>query len=304
MTVGSTGLEDVDAATERLYREIVESPVHGPFIRRVDEIRSQASRAPLTSPPVWNRDAVLAIVPGVSYRENPRSGADGRLLREQAERMGCRTDLIPIATTGSVKENARTICDWLGAQGDRQIILASLSKGGPDVKVALAEPNPADAAHAFRNVVAWVSLCGILDGTPIADWLLSRSLGPNLIRFGYLLLGQKSGFLRDLLYRSGGPLAAPLRLPEHIRLISIVGFPQRKHLNRRASRSGHERLSRYGPNDGGLVLSDVCALPGLLYPIWGADHYLQPPPDVCDVRALVAAILQYLGQYLDETLDP
>ncbi len=290
MTAGSLGLEDVDAATERLYREIVESPVHGPFIRRVDGLRARPAPRP------WSRDAVLAIVPGVSYRENPRSGADGRLVREQAERMGCRTDLIPIATTGSVKENARTICDWLAAQPDGPVILASLSKGGPDVKVALAEP---DAGLAFRNVAAWVSLCGILDGTPIADWLLSRSLGPNLIRFGYLMLGQRSGFLRDLLYRSGGPLAAPLRLPEHIRLISVAGFPQRRHLNRRASRSGHARLSRFGPNDGGLVLSDVCALPGLLYPIWGADHYLQPPAEACDVRALVSAILQYL----DETLD-
>lgn len=294
----TAGLDEVDAATERLYREIVESPVHGPFIRRVDELRSRADPA---SPPRWNRDAILAIVPGVSYRENPRSGADGRLVREQAERMGCRTELIPIATTGSVRENARTIREWLAAQGDRQILLASLSKGGPDVKVALADPDdPARTAHAFRNVRAWVSLCGILDGTPIADWLLSRALGPNLIRLGYLMLGQQSGFLRDLLYRSDGPLAAPLQLPEHLRLISVVGFPQRQHLHRRASRSGHARLSRFGPNDGGLVLADVCALPGLLYPIWGADHYLQPPPDVCDVRMLVTAILQYL----DETLDP
>src|SRR6185436_7935579 len=169
-----------------------------------------------------------------------------------------------------------------------------LSKGGPDLKMALAEP---DAARAFENVVAWINLCGILDGTPMADWLLSRSPGAVLIRFYYRLRGQSSSFLRDLRYGPGGLKDVELRLPPHVQLISIVGFPLREHLTRRASRRCHGRLSPLGPNDGGLVLADVCALPGLVYPIWGADHYLQPPET--DVRVLVKAILQYLGETLD-----
>ena len=105
-------------------------------------------------------------------------------MREQAERMGCATDLVPISTTGTVRRNARTLCDWLAVQPDRPVILVSLSKGGPDVKVALAEP---DAEPAFRNVVAWISLCGILDGTRMADWLLSWSPGAVLVRLYYRL---------------------------------------------------------------------------------------------------------------------
>jgi hypothetical protein len=281
----------IDAATARLYESVRESPLHGPFIRRVDELCAEpAVRA-------WNRDAVLVIVPGASYQENPGSGADGRVVREQAERMGCATELVPIATTGTVRRNARTLCGWLAARPDRPVILVSLSKGGPDVKVALAEP---DAEHAFRNVVAWVSLCGILDGTPIADRLLSWSPGAVLIRLYYWLYcglrGKSTAFFRDLRYRSGGPLDRPLRLPAHIRLISIVGFPLREHLTRRVSRRCHDRLAPLGPNDGALILADVCSLPGLLYPLWGADHYLQPERDV---GALVRAILGYL----DETLD-
>ena len=271
---------DIDAATERLYRSVVESPLHGPFIRRVDQL-CEEPEAP------WNNDGVLAIVPGASYRENPRSGADGRLVREQAERIGCPTDLVPLSTTGSLKENARILCDWLAAQPDRPVILASLSKGGPDVKTALAEP------EAFRNVAAWVSLCGILDGTPVADWLLSNSPGPLLIRLFYRLRGQSTEFLEELRYRPG----SPLRLPEHIRLISIVGFPLREHMTNRVARRCHARLSPLGPNDGGLILADVCALPGLLYPIWGADHYMQPKRDV---RALVRAVLRYLGETLNK----
>jgi len=118
------------------------------------------------------------------------------------------------------------------------VILASLSKGGPDVKMALAEP---DAERSFRNVAAWISLCGILDGTPMADWLLSRSPGAVLIRLYHRLRGFSTGFLRDLRYGPGSTLDFPLRLPPHLRLISVAGFPLREHLTRRVSRRCHGR---------------------------------------------------------------
>ena len=76
--------EGIDAATTRLYRSLLESPFHGPFIRRIEETRKQPAAA------VWRSDAILVIVPGAFYRENPRSGADGHVLREQAEALGCR----------------------------------------------------------------------------------------------------------------------------------------------------------------------------------------------------------------------
>ncbi|HEV3458903.1 MAG TPA: hypothetical protein VHG32_20320, partial [Thermoanaerobaculia bacterium] len=88
-----------------------------------------------------------------------------------------------------------------------------------------------------------------------------------------------------------------LRLPAHLTLVNVVGFPLREHFEHAFSRRCHRRLAPLGPNDGSLVLADVCALPGLLYPVWGADHYLQPKTDV---RRLIGAILQYL----DETLPP
>ena len=278
--------EGIDAATDRLYRGLLESPVHGPFIRRVAAICRAG--APLR----WQRDAVLVIVPGAFYREHPRSGADGRLVREQAERVGCPTELIPLASTGTLRDNARTICDWLSQQPARPMILASLSKGGADVKMALEEP---DAERAFENVVAWISLSGILAGTPMADWVLSPQWGAVLTRLYYRLRGQNLHFLRELRYGRGLPLDFDLRLPQHVQLISIVGFPLREHLTRRISRRCHERLTPLGPNDGGLVLADVCALPGLVYPIWGADHYLQP---AAEAGVLVAAVLQVLSETL------
>jgi len=278
--------EGIDAATTQLYQSVLESPQHGPFVRRIDEICKR------TEPRRWQAEVPLVIVPGAFYRENPRSGADGRLLREQAERLDCPTGIIPIASRGALKQNARIICDWLLEHQKQPIILASLSKGGADVKMALAEP---DAARAFKNVAAWVNLCGILNGTPMAEWLLSRNLAALLNRLYYTLRGQGLGFLRDLGHGAGRPLDFELQLPPHMTMVTIAGFPLRQHLTTALAGRCHRRLTHLGPNDGSLILSDVCALPGLLYPIWGADHYLRPKTDV---NQLVLAVLQYLDEEL------
>jgi len=284
--------EGIDAATTQLYQSVLDSPQHGPFIRRVDEICKR------TAPRKWQAEAPLIIVPGAFYRENPGSGADGRLLREQAERLGCPTGIIPIASRGALKQNARIICDWLLAHHEQPVILASLSKGGADVKMALAEPN---AAEAFKNVAAWINLCGILNGTPMAEWLLSRNPAALLNRLYYTLRGQGLGFLRDLGYGPGRPLNCELQLPQHILMVTIAGFPLHEHLSSALARRCHRRLTHLGPNDGSLVLSDVCALPDLLYPIWGADHYLRPKTDV---NQLVLSVLQYLDEELQWHLCP
>jgi hypothetical protein len=287
--------EGIDAATTQLYQSVLESPQHGPFIHRVDEISRRAE------PRKWQAEAPLIIVPGAFYRENPRSGADGRLLRVQAERLGCPTGIIPIASRGTLKQNARIICDWLLEHHEQPVILASLSKGGADVKMALAEP---DALSAFKNVAAWVNLCGILNGTQMAEWLLSRNPAALLNRLYYTLRGQGLGFLRDLGYGPGQPLDCDLQLPEHVRMVTIAGFPLREHLSSALARRCHRRLTHLGPNDGSLILSDVCVLPGLIYPIWGADHYLRPQTPQTDVHQLVLAVLQYLDEELQWRLCP
>ena len=206
-------------------------------------------------------------------RKTPRPARTAASCASRPSGWACPTDLVPLATTGTVKENARILCDWLAVQPDRPVILASLSKGGPEIKVALAEP---DADTAFRNVVAWISLCGILDGTPMADWLLSKS--PGAVRGPSLLPAARQ--------EHGLPprAALPFRRPAGPSAAPAIAHPidQRRRLpparapDPPLSRSCHERLTPLGPNDGALVLGDVCALPGLIYPVWGADHYLQP----------------------------
>ena len=274
-----TAREGCDFATALLHRRIVESERHGPLLRALDESGEASRRVGVR----------VAIVPGAFYRENPRTGADGRVAREVAEQLGLPVVLIPVSSTGSLAENAQLIAEWLLAHREDALILVSVSKGGGDLKTALARP---DAAHVFERVVGWVNLCGILDGTPMADWLLSPHLLARANRFVYRIRGRSLDFLADMRRRPGGALDFPLTLPAHLRAVHVIGFPLRRHLRNGFARRCHARLASFGPNDGSILLADTPHWPGQLCPVWGADHYLRPRTDE---RPLLAALLRTIA---------
>lgn len=275
-----TAREGCDFATALLHRRIVESERHGPFLRALGEPREMPQAGGIRA----------AIVPGAFYRENPRTGAGGCVAREVAEQLGMPVEIIPVSSTGSLGENAEMICEWLLARRDAPLILVSVSKGGSDLKTALARP---DAVRVFEHVRGWVNLCGILDGTPMADWLLSPHLLARANRFVYRIRGRSLDFLTDMQRHPGCALDFSLRLPAHMRAVHVIGFPLRRHLRNGLARRCHARLAAFGPNDGSILLADVPRWPGQLCPVWGADHYLRPQSGE---RPLLAALLRVLAR--------
>lgn len=258
----------VDFATALLYQAIRAQPDNLGTIESVTSIlQSEAPNHSLL-------DAVFVVAPGAFYREHPETGADGKRLCDVAERMGCRSHVIPTESTGGVVLNGQAISDWLlrrqAANNSERIILCSLSKGGADVKMALANPS---AARAFRNVVAWLNIGGITGGSPMATWLLDRPLRAAICRALCWWRGQDFGVARELAWRSGSVLDFTPEVPPHITAIHVVGLPLRRHVQSRRSHRWHKRLSSYGPNDGAALLADSCSLPGAVFPVWGADHY-------------------------------
>lgn len=269
-----TAREGCDFATALLHRSIVESERHGGFLRALSEHSDHVGSG-----------CTVAVVPGAFYRENPRTGADGRVVREVAAQLGLPVVVAPVSSTGSIAENARLLTEWLSQSGGGRQILVSVSKGGSDVKTALARP---DAARVFGRVTGWLNLCGILDGTPMADWLLSPSWLARANRFVYRVRGRSLDFLQDLRRIPGCALDFPLTLPTQLRAVHVMGFPLRQHLHNGLVRRCHSRLEVFGPNDGSILLADAPRWPGQLCPVWGADHYLRPREDV---RPLLAALL-------------
>lgn len=272
-----TAQEGCDFATALLHRRIVESEAHGPFLH---QLRNE--RVPPSSP------VQVAIVPGAFYRENPRTGADGRLPREVAQELSLPVTTVPVSSSGTLLENANTLAEWLNVYRGPSLILVSVSKAGGEIKTALAQP---DAARTFANVRGWINICGILDGTPMADWLLSETWVARANRFYYRLRGRSLDFLEDLRTSQGGALDFPLVLPAGLRAMHIVGFPLHRHLHNGLARRCHERLEPYGPNDGSVILPGVVNWPGQICPVWGADHYLRPQADVKPLLAALYAAL-------------
>lgn len=125
-------------------------------------------------------DGTLVIVPGACYVEYPATGANGVRLRAVAEAIGWRVEVVPVQSFGALKTNARIIKRWLDNHSAEPVVLVSLSKGGADVKTALAQP---DSWHPFRNVAVWIDLSGIVFGTPLVTWSLDHWFRKLLVRF-------------------------------------------------------------------------------------------------------------------------
>src|SRR5262249_37502194 len=127
-----TARDGCDFASTLLHRRIVQSERHGPFLRRLSEAPADLALGD-----------TVAIVPGAFYRENPRTGADGRIVREVATQLGLPVVVAPVSTTGSLAENAHRLTQWLSESDRKRLILVSVSKGGSDVKTALAQAEAA-----------------------------------------------------------------------------------------------------------------------------------------------------------------
>jgi hypothetical protein len=275
--------QDNDSATKALYEQLCRSSVHGPFMKRVQVPRE----GPLHLP------ATIVIVPGAFHEVHCDTGADGKAIAKEAQRLGTNAETIPLPNVGRLRENARRICDWL-KQRDDPLVLVSLSKGSADVKIALTEP---DAKEAFRNVVVWVNVSGILNGTPLVGHLFSGVLRSFLTNLWAWARGYDVEAFRELDYRPGAPLDFPLTYPIHMKVIHVIGFPQRCHLSHPYSRRCNSQIAHFGPNDGaGILLTDVLEWPGFVYPVWGADHYLRP-----NGKTAIDVIPQVLS-YLTEEL--
>jgi hypothetical protein len=278
----------IDFATALIFDRVLGSDRHGPFIRSLHAIDENGLSAALRLPRV-------VIVPGAFYRHDPASGADGRVVLECVSRLGCATDTIPLESFGSLRRDAQQIVDWLRGQSDgRPLVLVSLSKAGAGVKLALSAKG---AAAAFRNVRAWISLSGTYFGTPLVNWLYSQWWRLPLIRALFWFRRYDYGAIRELARGPSTVLDFDPAIPGHLRIVHVVGFPLTPHMTTPLARRGYRRLSASGPNDGGpILLADVARLPGYVYPVWGADHYLQPAQ--CD--GLISRLLHWA---LDEKAE-
>jgi hypothetical protein len=267
----------IDAVTAALYEQIRASPRHGPFIRRIE------SDEPLTFD---GRPPRVVVMPGAFHAQYAHTGADGSRVLELAAQLDWPAEVVPVPSLGSLAGNAALLADVLRQRREEPVVVVSLSKGGADVRTAFERPA---AAKEFRDVRAWVNISGIVTGTALVAWLRARPLRCSGVRLLLRCRGQRWAQIEELRRDAGAPLAQPIQLPLHVRAIHIAGFPRVRELSKDWARRGHARLAPLGPNDGGgILLRDLLDLPGEIFPVRGADHYLTPP---WDIRPLLRRVL-------------
>jgi hypothetical protein len=251
----------LDFATGLLYERLVRSQPTRSFL---DEIRIE------TKP---DRTVLFGLVPGAFYQNHKHTGADGARIIELIRKSGCECQTVPIRSFGTLEENAALISRWLAMQRGKRVALVSLSKGSADLKIAIQNASP----EIFDTVISWVSFSGIVHGTPLINWLKDQRLRLLGVKLLLMLRGQSFSSAEDLKYREDGPLSSWSKIPPQLQIIHICGFPRHRHLRHPWAPRAYRRLAKSGPNDGGgILLGDVGRLPGIVYPVWGADHYLQP----------------------------
>jgi hypothetical protein len=272
--------EGLGFATALLYEQLLKREENARFLR--------CAQAGDTATKI-NAD-LIGVVPGAFHREHRHTGADGARILRIAEELGCAAEVIPTGSFGTFEENARAIGAWLATHRGRRIALLSLSKGSADLKYALAQPGP---AAAFADVMTWVSLSGMVQGTPLVAWLRQRWLRWWSMRLLLWWRGHSGRALLELSHGSGTVLAGWPALPPHLRVVHVYGFPLVRHLAHEWAPKGYARVAPLGPNDGGgILLADLLELPGIVCPIWGADHYLDPAWDVLPLlRGIVSSAI-------------
>ena len=280
--------EPLDNATKRLYERIRSSTHNRPLI---DAIETAAQRQPPWAAGIDSATCIV-LAPGIFYKDYPQTGADGAILKSVAASM-----LIPVITIpADGSEGFETAADLVNkvlldvARSATSIILVSLSKGSAEVRLALTKP---EAKQAFHRVVAWISVSGLPLGTPSLENVLRNPLRRVFIKALCAVKGWKLDTLRDLLRHR--PDAAML-IPAHIMFVQVAAFPLSAHLNDRRSRRLRRQLSQFGPNDGFALLEELAALPGYMYPVWSADHYLRGIDDLpARIGGLISVVLKSAG---------
>jgi hypothetical protein len=251
----------------------------------------QTDGAPQINPA--NSRLTVVFAPGWFYKTyGPETGGDFQRQLDQLAKVGLPTELIETNENGTVESNAEIIAESvrrLRREG-REVLIVSASKSGAEVAIALGGILPPEET---THVLAWLSIGGVHQGSPFADW----ALNPTVCWFSKLNLGVQGFDLEGALSLQTSrrrPQFASLKFPEHLLLVSYVPVPLSGGISDRGA-FGYSRMRHLGPNDGLTMLVDQLLPGGLAIVEPGVDHYFDHPDRELRSLALLEVLLNRLG---------
>lgn len=277
---------DVNKAAAVFYHRVIQDERNRELIRYLDrrqyEILEQV-------PNYSDKNLLLALAPGMFWKDNPNVGAGGEQLRAIAAELGLKEAIIPTEQSGTVATNGRLICEYIEkTQQFDGIILASVSKGGADIKYAL---KLCGNSQAFQKVIAWYNVGGINNGSPLINDIDSTFSFRLEARTYFLLYGYNWDGFMSMRYGNDSPLDFELPELPNIEIINIVPVPLTRHASNRA-RPFFDYLAQFGPNDGLTLLGDNYIPGTLIYPAWRNDHYFRVPIPEQRLQAFLTYVIE------------
>ena len=273
---------------DRVYREDTNRRFQQAFHAHLAAVRAVKGSLAL---PAAHKQYLITFVPGYAYETDPKTGADFARQRRLLDRAGLETVLIETEELANIEENARIIAQQLVrlAQRRRPIVLVSTSKAGPEVALALGRELTPGQSQA---VVAWISIGGLLRGSPYADW---ASKWPKNWVAGLVFWSQglKPKVIRNLTTTERRPVFESLTFPDHIFMVQWVGAPLSGHIKKYA-RHRYNVIKKIGPNDGLTLLADEIIPGGVVITDIGLDHYYRDPEIDLKTFALANVVLEEL----------
>jgi len=234
---------------------------------------------------------LIAFVPGYAYKRDPTTGADFAQQRRLMTEAGFKNVLIETDELATVDTNAKIVASEILRLNEehRRIILVSTSKGGTEVALAIGKLLPPER---LEGVQAWISIGGLLRGTPSADQALQWPKS-WLVRAAFFFTGHRGEVIEDLNTKKRREVFAQLQFPEHILMLQYVGVPLSGQIAEYV-KGRYDDLKSLGPNDGLTLLADELVQGGVVITDIGLDHYYSDPEIDLKTFALASVVLDLL----------
>jgi hypothetical protein len=252
---------DINLATMAFYLAVRAADSNREFVEAVD--RQSVGQT-------TDKKITLLILPALFYREHPEVGGDGAQILSVASACGIDARLVPTMSRGGIDDDLPVIIRALQEVTDGEIWVLTMSKGAAEWRCLLAER--ADEIPLDR-ITTWFNAGGLPNGCHLVDVMTSTRLrrARTLAFCGVIRMDYRS-FCE---FGTTGPrLRQPLQMPDHIRVINVVGTPLTSHVEK-SMQTRFLMLKKYGPNDGMVLLPEALWLPGYVYPVLGADHFFR-----------------------------
>jgi hypothetical protein len=253
--------QDIDLATMAFYLAVRAAEGNQEFVEAVDrEAVGQTTDKRIT----------LLILPALFYKEHPEVGGDGAHIANVAKACGIDARTVQTMSRGGIDDDLPIIIKALQDVTDGEIWMMTLSKGAAEWCCLLRE-------HAdeipLERITNWFNAGGLPRGAHLNDVMISTRVRRaktrafcKVIRMDYKAFCEFGA--------SSARLQEPLQMPEHMRVINIIGSPLSSHVEK-SMQTRFRMLKHLGPNDGMVLLSAALWLPGYVYPVLGADHFFR-----------------------------